>query len=121
MLVTLLAALAVTCVNPYGLSYWTYLVSAWLHPRADVPEWGRTPVWGFDPYFGFQILFLIVLVAVALGWKRRTRVGLIMLALTAAAGWPIGGTRHFSDWLRWCISVPASNGCGSTLSWPRTL
>jgi hypothetical protein len=25
-LTTLLAALAVTCVNPYGLSYWTYLV-----------------------------------------------------------------------------------------------
>ncbi len=84
---TLLAALAITCVNPYGLGYWTYLVPAWLHPRADIPEWGRMPVWGFDPYFGFRLLFVIVLGAVAWGWKRRTGTGLTMLALTAAAGW----------------------------------
>jgi len=86
-LATLLAALAVTCVNPYGLSYWIYLVPAWLHPRADIPEWGRMPMWGFDPYFGFRLLLVIVLGAIAWGWKRRTGSGLTMLALTAAAGW----------------------------------
>ena len=85
-LATLLAALAVTCVNPYGLSYWTYLVPAWLHPRADIGEWGRMPVWGFDPYFGFRLLFVVVVCAIALGWKRRTWVGLTILALTAVAG-----------------------------------
>jgi hypothetical protein len=86
-LATLLAALAVTCVNPYGLSYWTYLVPAWLHPRADIAEWGRMPMWGLDPYFGFRLLFVIVLGAIAWGWKHRTGNGLTMLALTAAAGW----------------------------------
>ncbi len=84
-LATLLAALAVTCVNPYGLSFWTYLVPAWLHPRADIAEWGRMPLWGFDSYFGFRLLFVVVLGAVAWGWKRRTGSGLTMLALTAAA------------------------------------
>jgi hypothetical protein len=43
------------------------------------------PLWGFDPYFGFRILFVIVLGAVAWGWKRRTGTGLTVLALTAAA------------------------------------
>lgn len=85
-LATLLTALAVTCVNPYGLSYWTYLVPAWLHPRADIAEWGRMPLWGFDPYIGFRLLFVIVLGAMAGGWKRRTGIGLTMLALTAVAG-----------------------------------
>ena len=84
-LVTLLAALAVTCLNPYGLSFWTYLVPAWLQSRPDVAEWGQMPLWGFDPYFGFRILFVIVLGAVAWGWKRRTGTGLTVLALTAAA------------------------------------
>jgi hypothetical protein len=87
VLATLLAALAVTCVNPYGLSYWTYLVPAWLHPRTDIGEWGQMPLWGFDPYFGFRLLFVIVLGAIVWGWKRRTGNGLTMLALTAVAGW----------------------------------
>ncbi|MGD0059960.1 MAG: hypothetical protein ABSD58_11130 [Verrucomicrobiia bacterium] len=85
-LATLLAALAITCVNPYGLSYWTYLVPAWLHPRADIGEWERMPLWGFDPYFGFRLLFVVVLGAIVWGWKRRTGSGLTMLALTAVAG-----------------------------------
>jgi hypothetical protein len=86
-LATLLVALAVTCVNPYGLGYWTYLVPAWLHPRADIPEWGRMPVWGLDPYLGFRLLLVIVLGFVVLGWKRREPIGLTMLALTVVAGW----------------------------------
>ena len=86
-LVTLLAALAVTCMNPYGFAYWSFLVPAWLHPRADIAEWGRMPVWGFDPYFGFRLAFVAVLVVVVLGWKHRTWIGIILLGLTAAAGW----------------------------------
>ncbi|MGA2603681.1 MAG: hypothetical protein ABSG14_05585 [Verrucomicrobiia bacterium] len=86
-LATWLAALAATCVNPYGPGYWTYLVPAWLHPRADIAEWGRMAVWGIEPYFGFRLLFVIVLGGIALGWRRRTWGGLVMLALTAAAGW----------------------------------
>jgi hypothetical protein len=47
---------------------------------------GRMPVWGFDPYFGFRLLFVVVLGAIALGWKRSAWVGLTMLVLTAVAG-----------------------------------
>ncbi len=86
-LATLLAALAITCINPYGAGYWTFLVPAWLHPRADIVEWAPMPLWGLDPYLGFRLLFLFVVVVIALGWKRRMWVGLILLALTAAAGW----------------------------------
>jgi hypothetical protein len=86
-LATLLAALAVTCVNPYGLHFWTYLVPAWLHPRADIGEWGPMPIWGIDPYLGFRFLFVIVLGALVLGWKRHTWVGLTFLALTAVESW----------------------------------
>jgi hypothetical protein len=87
MLVTLLAAIAVTCINPYGLHYWTYLVPAWLHPRVDIPEWGSVPIWGSDPYFGFRILFVIAVIVIAIEWKQRTALGLMMLALTAVAAW----------------------------------
>ena len=87
LLITLLAAVAVTCINPYGLRYWTYLVPAWLHPRPDITEWGRMPVWGSDPYFGFRILFMVVIVAVAAAWRQRTSIGLAMLVLTVVAGW----------------------------------
>ncbi len=85
MLVTLLAAVAITCINPYGLHYWTYLVPAWLHPRADITEWGTMPVWGGDPYFGFRILLFIAIVVIVGEWKQRTALGLTMLALTAIA------------------------------------
>jgi hypothetical protein len=86
-LLVLLAAVAVTLVNPYGWRYWRFLVPAWLHPRADIPEWGLMPVWGLDPYFGFRILFVIAAALVVAGWKRLTLPGLVMLALTAVAGW----------------------------------
>ncbi|HVM60595.1 MAG TPA: hypothetical protein VMV72_06975 [Verrucomicrobiae bacterium] len=87
LLATLLAAVGVTCIDPYGLAYWSFLVPAWLHPRADIGEWGQMPVWGFDPYVGFRLAFVVVLGVVLLGWKRRTWIGLTMLGLTAAAGW----------------------------------
>jgi hypothetical protein len=87
MLVTLLAAVAVTCINPYGLHYWAYLVPAWLHPRADITEWAPMPTWGTDPYFGFRILFVIAIVVIAANWKERTALGLTMLVLTSIAAW----------------------------------
>jgi len=116
MLVTLLAAVAVTCINPYGLHYWTYLVPAWLHPRADITEWGPMPIWGSDPYFGFRILFVIVIAAVAAEWKQCTQIGLTMLVLTAIAAWlhrrhaPFFGLAalvYLGPYVeRWCRRVP---------------
>jgi hypothetical protein len=120
LLTTLLAAVAVTCVNPYGLSFWAYLVPAWLQSRPDVAEWGRMPVWGFDAYFGFRLLFVVVLGAVAWGWKRCTGCGLTMLVLTAAAAClhrrhaPFFGLAAlvyvgpYLDWKRWRIEVVAA-------------
>jgi hypothetical protein len=116
MLVTLLAAVAVTCVNPYGFHYWTYLVPAWLHPRADITEWGPMPIWGGDPYFGFRILFLIALVAIVSEWKQRTALGLTMLALTAIAAclhrrhapfFGLAALLYLGPYVeRWCRRVP---------------
>jgi hypothetical protein len=116
MLVTLLAAVAVTCINPYGLHYWTYLVPAWLHPRTDITEWGPMPIWGGDPYFGFRILFLIVLVAIVAEWKQRTALGLTMLVLTAVAAclhrrhapfFGLAALVYLGPYLeRWCRRVP---------------
>jgi hypothetical protein len=95
VLLTLLAAVAVTCINPFHRHLWTDLVPAWLSPRTDIPEWGPMPIWGSGPYLGFRILFVVVILAIAVGWRRRpprggaargTLVGLTMLALTAVAG-----------------------------------
>jgi hypothetical protein len=117
MLVTLLAAIAVTCINPYGLHYWTYLVPAWLHPRADITEWSSMPILGGDPYFGFRILFLIAIVVIAAEWKQRTALGLTILALTAIAAWlhrrhaPFFGLAalvYLGPYAeRWCRRVPS--------------
>ncbi|HXI84232.1 MAG TPA: hypothetical protein VNL17_09095 [Verrucomicrobiae bacterium] len=116
MLLTLLAAATVTCINPYGVHYWTYLVPAWLHPRMDITEWGPMPFWGGDPYFGFRILFVIALVAIVGEWKQRTALGLTMLALTAIAAWlhrrhaPFFGLTvlvYLGPYAeRWCRRVP---------------
>jgi hypothetical protein len=116
LLVTLLAAIAVTCLNPYGLDYWTYLVPAWLHPRVAIPEWGSMPIWGSDPYFGFRILFVIAVIVIATEWKQRTALGLTMLTLTAIAAWlhrrhaPFFGLAalvYIGPYAgRWCRRVP---------------
>jgi len=117
ILVTLLAAVAVTCVNPYGLHYWTYLVPAWLNPRGDITEWSSMPIWSSDPYFGFRILFVIAIVVIAAEWKQRTALGLTMLALTVIAAWlhrrhaPFFGLAalvYLGPYAeRWCGRVPS--------------
>ncbi len=84
MAATLLAALAVTCLNPYGTQFWSYLVPALALPRTGIPEWGPMPVWGADPYLGFRILLVIAVVAAAKGFRKdRSWVGLVVLGLTA--------------------------------------
>ena len=83
----LLASVAVTLVNPWGIRYWSYLVPAWLHPRPDIPEWGAMPVWGLDANFGFRLMFVVAVVAALAGRGRISVSGWVMLGLTAAAGW----------------------------------
>ncbi|MDW8344369.1 MAG: hypothetical protein RMM51_07740, partial [Verrucomicrobiae bacterium] len=82
----LAAALGATLINPYGLRFWTYLVPAWLHRRADIPEWGRMPLEITGPYGGFWVLAALVAVVLVAGWRKasaRDPVGLVMLAVTA--------------------------------------
>ena len=90
LLITLLAGLAVSCLNPYGVQFWTYLIPALLHPRADITEWAPLPLWGTwhsDPYLGGRLLFVIGVVVVAVGRKHGSWLALTMLVLTAAFAW----------------------------------
>ncbi len=81
--VILLASLAATLVNPYGLRYWTYLIPAILHPRTDIAEWGPMPLTLTSPYAGYWLLLVVVVI---FGWKTwRNPPGLILLVLTAIA------------------------------------
>lgn len=85
-----LACWLVTLVNPYGLEFWRYLLPALLHPRRDIAEWHALPLFGNDAFLGFRLLFLLVLVVIAAGWKHASRMswgGMFMLALTAYLGW----------------------------------
>lgn len=121
--VALLACLAVTCLNPYGIHFWDYLVPALLHPRADITEWSPMPVWGTDAYVGFRILFVLAVVIVAAQWKRRSWLGLILLAVTAAVAWrsrrhaPFFGltalvflTPYLEQWLKQELPVLVAHG-----------
>ena len=90
LLITLLAALAISCLNPYGVQFWAYLIPALLHPRADITEWAPLPVWGTwrsDPYLGGRLLFLIAIMVVAAGRKHGSWLALTMLVFTAAFAW----------------------------------
>jgi hypothetical protein len=84
MTATLLASLAVTCLNPYGTQFWSYLVPALALPRTGIPEWGPMPLWGADPYLGFRLLLVITVIAAAVGFRKdRSWGGLVVLGLTA--------------------------------------
>jgi len=90
LLITLLGCLAVSCVNPYGSQFWTYLIPALLHPRTDITEWAPMPLWGTwrsDPYLGFPLLFVIAVMVVVAGRKHGSWLALTMLVVTAAFAW----------------------------------
>jgi hypothetical protein len=74
-------------VNPYGPSYWQYLLPALLHPRPDITEWRPMPLFAVDSFLGFRVLFLIALAAILGAWDRervrRWLPGLLVLAVTA--------------------------------------
>ncbi|WP_428568623.1 MAG: hypothetical protein ACP59X_09740 [Solidesulfovibrio sp. DCME] len=77
-----LACFAVTFINPYGPSMWTFFLYAWKHPRPDILEWQN--IFHFvaaRPEFGvfFATLGLIVVAAALLGKGRRDGVSLLML------------------------------------------
>jgi len=79
-----------TLINPHGIKFWAVLLPGVLHPRTRISEWQPLPLFANDPFLAFRILFLIVLLLLALGWRRTEKKswpGLVMLALTAYLGW----------------------------------
>jgi len=90
MLFVSAACFVVTLINPYGFKFWTNLLPAVLHPRARITEWQPLPVFANDAFLAFRVLFVVVLVLLAVGWRRvekKSWPGLIMLALTGVLGW----------------------------------
>jgi hypothetical protein len=86
------ACVAVTFINPYGVKFWGYLIPALRHPRAQIPEWRPLPLLAWDEFWGFRVLFVLTVVAIAIGWKQTSRknyVGLAVLGLTALMGWHV--------------------------------
>lgn len=74
-----------TCANPWGPKYWTYVLPAILHHRADIVEWQPMPLLGIDAFVGFRILFVLAVCAVFFGRRAgcRSWPGLAMLGITA--------------------------------------
>jgi hypothetical protein len=90
MLLVSLACLAVTFINPYGLKFWPNLLRAVLRPRPDITEWQPLPLFANDPFLAFRILFVLVVVLVAVGWRRvavKSWPGFVLLIITAYLGW----------------------------------
>lgn len=90
LLVISLAALLVTCLNPYGISFWRYLLPAVLAKRPFIAEWQPLPVFASDSFLPFRILFFLVLVLVVAGWNRvqkKSWSGLVMLTVTSFLTW----------------------------------
>ncbi len=77
-LLTMLASIGATFINPFGPKLWTYIFTALTHPRHYLPEWYPVPLLSIavDSYVGFRILLLISVVIFLFGcrhidWKGR--------------------------------------------------
>jgi hypothetical protein len=89
-LLVLSACAAVTLVNVYGLKFWAYLVPALLNPRPRIAEWQPLPFFENDVFLSFRMLFVLVVILLAAGWRgveRKNWPGLVMLAITAVLAW----------------------------------
>ncbi len=90
LLAVFVGSLAVTCINPYGIRFWAYLLPAVLAKRPLITEWQPLPIWGNDAFLPFRVLFLMVVVMLVIGWKGtrpRSWTGLLMMAVTAFLAW----------------------------------
>ncbi|OGW76171.1 MAG: hypothetical protein A2Z72_00660 [Omnitrophica bacterium RBG_13_46_9] len=87
MLVTMLAAISVTFINPYGIELWNYLVPAFTMRRKYVTEWQAMPLGIYDAFIGFRVLFIATICMLMVAWSRvnwrRSIPGLCILAITA--------------------------------------
>ncbi len=72
-IITTLAAIGVTFIDPYGVKLWRYVIPAVLHPRLYITEWHPMQMTfsNIDPYTGFRVLFIIAVIAVIAGWDKE--------------------------------------------------
>jgi len=90
MLFAAFACCAVTLINIYGLKFWAYLIPALLNKRSQIAEWQPLPFFANDVFTSFRILFVLVLFLLLVAWRRtekKSRPGLVLLALTAVLAW----------------------------------
>lgn len=90
----LLSCVGVSLINPYGIDFWSYLLSALLHPRPRIVEWAPMPFWGWDVFTGYRVFFVLAVIILIAGWRQtdsrarwRSLPGLLLLMLTATAAW----------------------------------
>ena len=85
----LLPSVAVTCVNPYGISYWKVILPALTEKRELIGEWKALPILALDNYLAFRILFGLCVVVIIIGCKkiRNNIPGFLLLLVTAYLGW----------------------------------
>lgn len=109
------ACLAAVCVNPYGLSYWSYISDAVLMPRPSIEEWysvSKALSLGFvaPPIYWFlALLALSVPVAGRLLTQKPGRDLAAVLVLGATAYQGLAHIRHIVLFaLVFCIFAPAA-------------
>jgi hypothetical protein len=92
-----LAGLA-SLINPYGLTYWSYLFEATTMARRDIPEWRPLNFLGPEVlYLGFKILVVLSVIALIERISRRDLPDLstlLVLVVTAVLGFRV--VRHLT-------------------------
>jgi hypothetical protein len=87
MLLVAFSCAAATLINIYGFKFWGYLIPAILNQRPRIAEWQPLPLFEHDAFLGFRILFVLVVVLLAMAWRR-----------TGKKSWPglgdAGADRH---------------------------
>jgi hypothetical protein len=79
-----------TLINPYGLKYWSYMISAISLPRPEITEW--TSIWGayqrgvfFNEFLMFSLVLAITIIFfIWARWWELTPI--LVLGLTAYLG-----------------------------------
>lgn len=86
----LVASVAATLVNPYGVQLWRFLPSGMLS-RPELDEWNTIQIVAFE-----GAAYLVVLTAAAAGliWSRRPRSAAMIAVFVFAACLPLVARRH---------------------------
>jgi hypothetical protein len=68
MLIALVTAIAL--LNPYGLTYWPFILQALTMPRPFISEWNPLPLWTVD-FWEIKLLMLLTLASlIFIGWGQ---------------------------------------------------